>query len=171
MVSLALILAGIQRVRNRKPGVATIALPPASGQSTPWLTCLAHLGSHTQRLRVVDRAYDTQLKRLLGEPQPEGQSESLTVEHADGRKLRLVEIARPETLSDAQLRLMLEAADGVLVIAEPDQQGRELAARLRSSGAPKRIGTPVVDRSPDRDLEANDESSWIWRPLEDLLAR
>ena len=149
-VSGLLLLAGVRRVLYRKPPVLTVALLPVTGEPTPWLTCLAYLGSYTQRLRVLDRAYDTQLERLLGKMRPARQSESLTVELADGRKVRLVEVARPDSLSEVELRRMLEALDGVMIIEEPDRRGDELAARLRSLVVTEaKIGRASIDRSPD----------------------
>ncbi len=152
-VSWLLVLAAIRRLRRRKPPVLTVGLLPATGQPTPWLTCLAYLGSYTQRLRVLDRAYDTQLERLLGTMRPERQSESLTVALADGRKVRLVEVARPDRLTEGELRLMLEALDAVMIIAETDRPADELMTRLRSLVAtPARVGAVTVDRSPEAEL-------------------
>ncbi len=151
-LSWFLVLAGVRRVLKKRRPVLTVGLLPASGQPTPWLTCLAYLGSYTQRLRVLDRAYDTQMERLAGRMRPERQSESLNVELADGRKIRLVEVARPETLTEGQLRLMLQALDAVMIIAEQDRPADELATRLRSFALPAAIGAVSVDRSPDSEL-------------------
>ena len=148
-----LVLSGIRRLLRRRPPVLTVGLLPVTGQPTAWLTCLAYLGSYTQRLWVLDRAYDTQMERLAGKMRPERQSESLTVELADGRKVRLVEVARPDSLTAGQLRLMLQALDAVMIIEEQDRPADELASRLRSLALPATIGTVAVDRSPSVELE------------------
>ncbi len=178
------LLAGIGRMRRCPPPVLTVGLFPASGQPTPYLTCLAYLGSYCQRLVVLDRIYDVQLERLLGTMRSEGQSESLVVELGDGRRVRLVEVARPARLSDEQLGLAAEAFDAVVILeekeaSEPAEAGRErsaiaLEARLRTiadhlpaTGRRTSLGIGLlrVDRAVDADLE--DETA---QPLEAIRA-
>lgn len=185
-----LLLAGVRRVLYRPPPVLTVGLFPAGGPTT-FLTCLAYLGSYSGRLRVLDRAYDTQLERLLGAPRPDRQSESLTVELRDGRKVRLVEVADPARLPDDQLRLVLEALDGVLVLADTRRPAGELEARIRALGeiAPA-LATVVLDPAGELSAEppsalplealrrafvARDDAAWddwfdrLWEPIGRLL--
>ncbi|MEE8525772.1 MAG: hypothetical protein V3T72_17680 [Thermoanaerobaculia bacterium] len=159
-----LVASGARRLLHHQPPVTTVGLLPATGEPTSWLTCLAYLGSYTERLTVLDRAYDTQLERLLGKMRPKRQSESLTVELLGGRRIRLVEVAQPARLSDGQLRFTLQALDGVMILEEKDQPGSglpgsglpadELEARLRTIAATTSDTTPIVrvaiDRTADR---------------------
>ncbi len=123
-------LGGLRRVRLRRPPVSTVGLIVPSGRPTAFLTCLAYLGSYLQRLQVLDRAYDAQSDQLLGRMRSDRQSESLSLELPDGRKVRLVEVARSHRLSDDQLRLIAQALDGVMILEEPEQKAEELMERI-----------------------------------------
>ncbi len=185
-------LAGIRRVRRRKPPVPAIGLIVASGRPTAFLTCLAYLGSYLGRLKVLDRAYDIQSEHLLGRMRPNRQSESLGIELAGGRKIRLVEVANPQGISAERLAMMARALDAVMIFEQPDQTTADLTARIAAAAEPPpRIGTLTVDDRRDLDspgvalpLEAvrrafvedlASEVDWqaqfdrMWRPLEDLL--
>ncbi len=190
-----MVLSGARRLIHRPPPVLTVGLLPSSGEPTSWLTCLAYLGSYTERLRVLDRAYDTQLERLLGKMRPKRQSESLTVELADGRRIRLIEVGRPSHLSDEQLRFTMQALDGIMILEEVEQSGDELEARLRAVASDKadanRITRVTIDRAEVRAedsgaipieairqefLDASDRNvDWersfdrLWSPIESLL--
>jgi hypothetical protein len=156
--SVFLVAVGAHRMLRREPPVPAVALLPASGEPTPWLTCLAYLGSYTGRLAVLDRTYDTQLERLLGKMRPKRQSESLVVELADGRRIRLVEVARPARLSDDQLGITLQALDGVMILEDKNATGppasglpaTELEARLRTIASGLPAATPIDRVAVDR---------------------
>ncbi len=195
----SLAVAGVRRVRKRKPPVPAIGLIVASGRPTVFLTCLAYLGSYLGRLKVLDRAYDIQSQRLLGRMRPDRQSESLGIELADGRRVRLVEVAKPQGLSAEQLRLMARALDAVMILEHPDQTaakasppGDDLSTRIASGADPPPvIGTLTIDGSRNlRDagaalpLEAvrrafvedlHGDVDWqalfdrMWQPLNDLI--
>lgn len=153
---------GWRRYRQRKPPVRTVALITTTGQPTVFLTCLAYLGSYLDRLRVLDRAYDVQSERLLGRMRPNRQSESLSLALSDGRKVRLVEVAKPQKLSQEQLRLMNRALDGVMILEELQGNAAQLLARLASAGPQPPSATLAVD-STGGDLAAPDRL-----PLEGL---
>ncbi len=190
--SWLLTLLGVRRVRLRKPPIPTIGLIPAAGQPTAFLTCLAYLGSYLERLRVLDRAYDLQSQRLIGKPRSGRQSESLGIELADGRKIRLVEVPNPRDLSPEKIQLMAQALDAVLILEAPEQKASDLKARIAAATGPSpRIGTLLVDGGADLGtaetalpLEAvrrafvediaggvdwQDLFNRMWRPLEELL--
>ena len=196
VASLFLVALGVHRMLRREPPVPAVGLLPASGEPTPWLTCLAYLGSYTESLTVLDRAYDTQLERLLGKMRPRRQSESLTVELRSGRRIRLIEVARPARLSEGQLGLILQALDGVMILEEQDRSAAdELEARLRTAAAGSDSdATPIhrvtVDRAPEAgdgdavpieairrrfvdglhgDVDWNVELDRLWKPFDRLL--
>ncbi len=193
--SWLLTAAGIRRVHLRKPPVPTVGLIPAAGRPTAFLTCLAYLGSYLGHLKVIDRAYDIQSEHLLGRMRPNRQSESLGIELAGGRKIRLVEVANPGGLSAERIRLMAQALDAVMILEQPhqlDQTATDLEAQIASAAKPPpRIGTLRIDNG--RDLHALQAAlpleavrrafvedvagdvDWqalfdrMWRPLEELL--
>ncbi len=185
---------GIRRIRQRKPPVATLGLLTASGRPTAFLTCLAYLGSYLQHLRVLDSAYDVQSERLLGRMRPDRQSESLTLELSDGRKIRVVEVANPRQLSESQIKLMVKALDGVMILDDKEQPADDLKRRLAAVATPSlNVASLVVDNATVTSLDPAASSlsleavrqafvenvtvdvDWsaiyqtMWRPLGDLL--
>ncbi len=189
--SWTLTLIAGHRVRSRKPPVPAVGLITTDGRQTTFLTCLAYLGSYVGHLEVLDRAYDFQSRRLLGGAGSHRQSESLGIELAGGRRIRLVEVANPHGLSAELLTLMARALDAVLILEQPDQTAADLSARLAAVDPAPRIGTLAVDDRQRLDdpgaalsLEAvrrafvediGAEVDWralfdrMWRPLDDLL--
>ncbi len=161
LVGWMLALGGLRRFYQRKPPVLTVALMATSGKPTVFLTCLAYLGSYLDRLRVLDRAYDVQSERLLGRMRPDRQSESLSLELPDGRKVRLVEVANAQKLSAEQLRLMNRALDGVMILEEPQKTAAELTARLASAGG---TSPPSATLAIGNDGELSE--AWERLPLE-----
>ncbi len=186
-------LAGVRRMIYRQPRVRTIGILHEAGEPTPLLPCLAYLGSHTDRLSVLDRVYATQTQRMLGEMRAARQSESLAVELTDGRKVHLIEVANAPRLSDAQLKVMLRALDGLVILKETAARGA-LETRLRSlTSGPLEISEAVIDRDPDAEITGRREVlpleairrefvgslraqvDWntlfakIWRPVDRLL--
>ncbi|MEM7585412.1 MAG: hypothetical protein AAF560_18630 [Acidobacteriota bacterium] len=131
-------LGGLRRIRLRRAPVFTVGLITSSGRPSAYLTCLAYLGSYLERLQVLDRHYDAQSDQLLGRMRSDRQSESLSVALADGRKIRMVEVAQGHRLSDAQLRLMAQALDGVMILEEPGHAAAQLLERLNQ----------LADKSP-----------------------
>ena len=176
--SWLLTLTGVRRVRLRKPPVLTIGLIVEAGRPTVFLTCLAYLGSYLGHLRVLDRAYDIQSERLLGRMRPNRQSESLGIELADGRRIRLVEVANPQGLSAQRIRLMAQALDAVMILKPSDQTAAEgsaaplqgdLGARIAAAGSPSpRIGSLRIDdgASAARDLADLGDQAEAALPLE-----
>ncbi len=192
VASWLLALIAARRVRRRKPPVPVIGVIVASGQPTAFLTCLAYLGSYLGRLEVLDRAYDIHSRRLLGKIRPNRQSESLGIELADGRRIRLVEVANPQNLSAEQLRMTAQALDAVIILEHPGQTAADLRVRISSAAEqPPTIGTLLIDDGMDLlgagaalPLEAVRQAfvedfagdvDWqalfdrMWRPLEGLL--
>ena len=124
---------------------------------------------------------------------PDRQSESLSIELPDGRKVRLVEVANPRGLSDHQVRLMVQALDGVMILEHPERPAARLSVRISAAAAePPRIGVlPVADDGDLQDPEAalplealrrafvedvRGDSDWpalferMWQPLDELIA-
>ena len=148
--SWLLTAAGIYRVRSHKPPVPTVGLIPAAGRPTAFLTCLAYLGSYLGHLKVIDRAYDIQSEHLLGRMRPNRQSESLGIELAGGRKIRLVEVANPHGLSAERTRLMAQALDAVMILEQPDQDAADLRAQIAAAAKPApRIDSLRIDNGRD----------------------
>ncbi len=189
--SWTLTLIGAHRVRSRKPPVPAVGLITTDGRPTTFLTCLAYLGSYVGHLEVLDRAYDFQSRRLLGGAGSHRQSESLGIELADGRRIRLVEVANPHGLSAELLTLMARALDAVLILEQPDQTAADLSARIGAVEPAPRIGTLAIDDRQElgdagaslsleairrafvedlgRDVEWQALLERMWRPLDDLL--
>ncbi len=189
--SWLLTLAGVRRLHRRQAPVQTVGLIVRGGRPTPFLTCLAYLGSYLGRLTVSDRAYDLQSERLLGRMRPDRQSESLSIELPDGRKVRLVEVARPDRLSDAQVRLMARALDAVMFLEAPEPKPSDLPQRVASAAPALPTGALAIGAGGDlreaagplpletirrtfvEDLAA--DVDWpavferMWRPLDALL--
>lgn len=191
-------LAGVRRVNRHKSSVQVIGLLPPSGRPTAFLSCLAYIGSYLGHLRVLDSAYDIQSQRLLGTMRNNHQSESLSIELPDGRKIRLVEVAQPLQLEPGQLRLMVRALDGMMILEEPQHDApatRKLTARLEQvAEAPLTLRRLRIDRSAAARLDdvpdalplesarcafVHDMSGrvdWqqffesMWRPLDELFA-
>ncbi len=146
VVGWSMALAGVQRGRRRKPPVPAIGLIVASGRPTAYLTCLAYLGSYLGRLKVLDRAYDLQSEHLLGRMRPNRQSESLGIELADGRRIRLVEVANPEGISAERLTMMAKALDAIMILEQPAHTAKELLERITAAASPPpRIGRLMID--------------------------
>ena len=146
-------LLGFRPMTQRPRPVLTVAVLPAEGRATPWLTCLAYLGCYTQRLKVLDRNYDVRLQRLLGDLGPDRLSRSLTLELNDGRHVRLVETPTFVSFSEQQLRLMADAVDGVLVLETAEAREPDgLAELLATAEPPTSRVLATIDRSADTPL-------------------
>lgn len=168
----ALMLVGLRRWLARPSRVAALGFFHPSGEPTSMLPCLAYLGSYTGSLSVVDRAYATQTERLLGNLRPSHRSETLAIELADGRKVYLIDVARPHEIEDSQLKGLLEALDGAViledgaVILEDGDDTSALESRLRSLGPESlRISTARFNRDPEADPEKSSDL-----PIEALRA-
>ncbi len=191
--SWLLALAGVRRIRLRKPPVPTVGLICAAGRPTAFLTCLAYLGSYLEHLRVLDRAYDLQSQRLLGEARSSRQSEGLGIGLPDGPKVRLVEVANPGNLTPEKIQLMAQVLDAVLILEEPGRKATDLKVSLAAAPGPSpRIGALTIDDERQdlgeagaalsleavrrafvedmaSDVDWQDLFDRMWRPLEELL--
>ncbi len=145
VASWALVVAAARRIRRRPPPVPAVGLIVADGRPTVFLTCLAYLGSYLGQLTVLDRAYDIQSRRLLGRMRPNRQSESLGLELADGRRLRLIEVANHAKLSPERFQLMVQALDAVMILETPDRTADDLRARLKGAGPTLAVATLAID--------------------------
>ena len=199
LASWLLTALGVRRVRQHKPPVRTIGLLAPTGRPTSYLPCLAYVGSYLGQLRVIDSAYDIQSQRLLGRMRPARQSESLSIELPDGRKARLVEVANPHQLTESQLRLMVRALDGMIILRESEQTDDDLETRIvqvaetppligslligahsgsrsdvdlrdADAGLPLETARRVFVRDMDTDFDWQLFFDRMWQPLAELLA-
>lgn len=138
---------GLLRVFRRTRPVRTVALLSSIDEPTPFLTCAAAVGSYTGCLEVVDRTYDEHFAELLGEGRAGRQSGNLTMRTEDGTTVRVVEVARPEELTDAQRDLLLASVDGLVFLETPSEPADDLRLRFTSPERDVPSATLTIDPS------------------------
>ena len=153
------LLAGLgsHRVARMAHPVKTVALIPAFGRATSWLTLVAHLGSYSERLMVLDRDYAERLKRLRGKASDRRSSRSLSLQLTDGRRLRLLEIPRLAHQDAASVDRLLERVDGLVFLEEFEGQAatqrQELATRIQNPPPTTSFCIDLSGRSPLEGLD------------------
>jgi len=137
VAAAALALPGLTRMLRPLPPVRTVALLPSLDEPTSFLTCAAAVGSFAGRLRVVDRTYEAHLAELLGEGRSSRQSTNLTLEMEDGTVVRVVEVARPGTLTNPQRELLRCSVDGLVLLESSAAPCDELRSRFAWEDVPQ----------------------------------
>lgn len=156
-VSGTMIAGGLRQIFHRALPMPVVAV--LSTEPTPWLTCLAFVGSFTGRLKVLDRNYEQQLLRLLREPAARRRALNLSLVLDGVRRVRMVEVATFDRLPKDRLELMLGTVDALLLLQSDDRPEKDLLAPLQVLGdACPPFTTVPVDGKPKK-LSGDDGSS------------
>jgi hypothetical protein len=135
-IGLATSAIGLRRILfGGRRRVRTIAVLPCSGVGTPYLTCLGAVGSFTGALTVLDHTYGGDLRTLMEDGQEISHSQTVAVRSKSGDYVRLIELARFDTLTGSERARMAAAVDGIIYLARPDETADRLRELLRSASA------------------------------------
>jgi hypothetical protein len=134
--ALSITGVGLKRILfARRKRVRTVVVLPCSGARSSYLTCVGIVGSLAGKVEVLDHTYRGELQAMMGLGEPPSHSQSVAVRTASGDLVRLIEVARPEALSDAELSRVARAADGFVYLVETGHTEKALRGRVhRAAG-------------------------------------
>ena len=123
-VLLALLVAVYAAVVRRSASARAIVVLRDTPEPTPWLPCLAAVGSHVSAVQVADHTHQALMDAMVSISGRAGSAHSITLQHNAGPNIRLLERDGTKPLPPGLCRRLVREVDGIVCLAKANALGR-----------------------------------------------
>lgn len=178
IASVAAAAIGLPRAFARPRLVRTVVVVSDSELVSPFLPCVAALGSYVGAFHVRDSAWVAHLDALQGGVRSERQSDSITVQLLDGRRVRIVQVAQRG--DGKAFSVAASGVDGVVYLGGRTEDGANALEAAAGAPAPASARLELTEAElaelqrewvagMQDDNEIRARFRRLWKPVADVL--